>query len=50
MTIQSLGVGSGLALDDLVQQLLEAERAPKDARLNEKEKGASASFFILAMT
>lgn len=42
MTIQSLGVGSGLALDDLVQQLLEAERAPKDARLNEKEERIEA--------
>ena len=30
MTIQSLGVGSGLALDDLVQQLLDAERLPKE--------------------
>ena len=42
MTIQSLGVGSGLALDDLVQQLLQAERAPKDARLNEKEERIEA--------
>ena len=42
MTIQSLGVGSGLALDDLVQQLLQAERAPKDARLNEKEERLEA--------
>ena len=38
MTIQSLGVGSGLALDDLVQQLLSAERQPKEARLNAKEE------------
>lgn len=38
MTIQSLGVGSGLALDDLVQQLLNAERQPKEARLNAKEE------------
>ena len=37
MTIQSLGVGSGLALDDLVTQLLEAERTPKEERLNERE-------------
>ncbi|MDO6568454.1 flagellar filament capping protein FliD [Alteromonas sp. 1_MG-2023] len=42
MTIQSLGVGSGLALDDLVQQLLEAERAPKEERLNEKEEQIEA--------
>lgn len=38
MTIQSLGVGSGLALDDLVQQLLSAERQPKEARLNAREE------------
>lgn len=42
MTIQSLGVGSGLALDDLVQQLLSAEREPKEARLNEKEERIEA--------
>lgn len=42
MTIQSLGVGSGLALDDLVQQLLQAERAPKEARLNAKEEKLEA--------
>lgn len=42
MTIQSLGVGSGLALDDLVQQLLSAERQPKEARLNEKEERIEA--------
>ena len=42
MTIQSLGVGSGLALDDLVQQLLDAERTPKDERLNETEERIEA--------
>lgn len=42
MTIQSLGVGSGLALDDLVQQLLNAERQPKEARLNAKEERIEA--------
>ncbi|AFT77548.1 flagellar hook-associated 2-like protein [Alteromonas macleodii str. 'Black Sea 11'] len=42
MTIQSLGVGSGLALDDLVQQLLTAERQPKEARLNAKEERIEA--------
>ncbi|NDW20641.1 flagellar filament capping protein FliD [Alteromonas hispanica] len=42
MTIQSLGVGSGLALDDLVQQLLEAERKPKQDRLNIKEERIEA--------
>ncbi|MDN4500884.1 flagellar filament capping protein FliD [Alteromonadaceae bacterium BrNp21-10] len=38
MAIQSLGVGSGLALDDLVTQLLDAERAPKQARLDAREE------------
>ncbi len=42
MTIQSLGVGSGLALDDLVTQLISAERAPKQARLDEKEESLDA--------
>lgn len=42
MTIQSLGVGSGLALDDLVQQLLDAERLPKEERLNAKEEQIEA--------
>ncbi|QJR81821.1 flagellar filament capping protein FliD [Alteromonas pelagimontana] len=38
MSIQSLGVGSGLALDDLVKQLLEAERKPKEDRLTQREE------------
>ena len=38
MTIQSLGVGSGLALDSLVEQLITAERQPKEDRLNAKEE------------
>ncbi|MEW9797590.1 flagellar filament capping protein FliD [Alteromonas sp. CYL-A6] len=42
MTIQSLGVGSGLALDDLVRQLLEAERKPKVDRLNAREEKIEA--------
>ncbi|WP_339349587.1 flagellar filament capping protein FliD [uncultured Alteromonas sp.] len=42
MTIQSLGVGSGLALDDLVQQLLTAERQPKEERMNAKEEQIEA--------
>ena len=42
MTIQSLGVGSGLALDDLVQQLITAERKPKEDRLNAKEEQIEA--------
>lgn len=43
MGIQSLGVGSGLALDDLVTQLIEAERAPKEERLNEREETLDAT-------
>ncbi len=42
MTIQSLGVGSGLDLDGLVQQLISAERQPKEERLNEKEERVEA--------
>ncbi len=42
MTIQSLGVGSGLALDDLVSQLLDAERKPKEDRLNRREERIEA--------
>ncbi|MEG3766901.1 flagellar filament capping protein FliD [Alteromonas sp. 14N.309.X.WAT.G.H12] len=42
MTIQSLGVGSGLALDDLVTQLLDAERTPKETALNEREERVEA--------
>lgn len=42
MTIQSLGVGSGLALDDLVSQLIAAEREPKQNRLDAKEESLDA--------
>ncbi|NMH59664.1 flagellar filament capping protein FliD [Alteromonas ponticola] len=42
MSISSLGVGSGLALDDLVKQLLEAERKPKSDRLNTREEKIEA--------
>lgn len=43
MGIQSLGVGSGLALDDLVTQLIDAERAPKEERLNKREETLDAT-------
>lgn len=43
MGIQSLGVGSGLALDDLVTQLVQAERGPKEERLKEREETLDAS-------
>ncbi|MFQ3220575.1 MAG: flagellar hook-associated protein 2 [Paraglaciecola sp.] len=42
MSIQSLGVGSGLDLESLVGQLLEAERAPKEDRLDKKEESLDA--------
>lgn len=42
MGIQSLGVGSGLALDDLVTQLIAAERKPKEDRLNAQEESLEA--------
>ena len=42
MSIQSLGVGSGLALEDLVSQLLQAERKPKQDRLDKKEESLDA--------
>lgn len=42
MAIQSLGVGSGLALDDLVKQLLESERKPKYDRLDQREERLEA--------
>lgn len=42
MTISSLGVGSGLALDDLVTQLIDAERKPKADRLDKKEEALDA--------
>ena len=42
MTIQSLGVGSGLDLEGLVGQLLEAERKPKTDRLDNREEQLDA--------
>lgn len=47
MSIQSLGVGSGLALDDLVSQLIQAEREPEDNRLNAREESADAEISAL---
>ncbi|MDY6975945.1 MAG: flagellar filament capping protein FliD [Pseudomonadota bacterium] len=47
MTIRSLGVGSGLALDDLVQQLISAERKPKEDRLNAREEAVEAEISAL---
>lgn len=42
MAIQSLGVGSGLDLESLVGQLLEAERKPKTDALNSREENVEA--------
>jgi flagellar hook-associated protein 2 len=42
MSISSLGVGSGLDLEGLVGQLLEAERKPKTDALNSREKNVEA--------
>jgi flagellar hook-associated protein 2 len=42
MSISSLGVGSGLDLESLVVQLLEAERKPKTDALNSREENVEA--------
>jgi flagellar hook-associated protein 2 len=42
MSISSLGVGSGLDLESLVGQLLEAERKPKIDALNSREENVDA--------
>tara|TARA_R110002167_G_scaffold110677_1_gene281336 strand:+ start:1116 stop:5339 length:4224 start_codon:yes stop_codon:yes gene_type:complete len=41
-SIQSLGVGSGLLTSELVEQIIEAERAPVAARLDQKQAVAEA--------
>lgn len=42
MTIQSLGVGSGLDLEGLVTQLIAAERGGKESRLDAKDESLDA--------
>jgi flagellar hook-associated protein 2 len=42
MSISSLGVGSGLDLESLVGQLLEAERKPKTDALDSREENVEA--------
>ena len=37
MSISALGIGSGLDLSSLVEQLVAAERGPKEKRLNQRE-------------
>ncbi|MDT0593798.1 flagellar filament capping protein FliD [Glaciecola petra] len=41
MSISSLGVGSGLDLESLVEQLLQSERGPKTQRLDERDESLS---------
>ncbi|MBU2955197.1 flagellar filament capping protein FliD [Marinobacter sp. F3R08] len=41
-SISSLGIGSGVLTSDLVDQLVEAERAPTDTRLAQKTEEAEA--------
>lgn len=41
-TISSLGIGSGLDLNALVDQLLKAEREPREQRFNRREAGLQA--------
>lgn len=43
MSIQSLGVGSGLDLESLVGQLLNAERTPKVAALDRRESAVEST-------
>ena len=47
MSISPLGVGSGLALDDLVRQLISSERQPKELRLDAREKAVDAEISAL---
>lgn len=47
MSIQSLGVGSGLDLEALVTQLLDAERKPKQDRLDAKDETLDAEISSL---
>ncbi|EWH09465.1 flagellar hook-associated 2-like protein [Catenovulum agarivorans DS-2] len=42
MSVSSIGVGSGLDLSGLVQQLLEAERKPKQDRFDSREEDLEA--------
>jgi flagellar hook-associated protein 2 len=41
-TISSLGIGSGLDLNSLVDQLLRAEREPREQRFDRREAGLQA--------
>ncbi|KMT66618.1 flagellar filament capping protein FliD [Catenovulum maritimum] len=48
MSVSSIGVGSGLDLSGLVTQLLEAERAPRQARLDSREEELETSISAIA--
>jgi len=43
MAISALGVGSGLALDDLVRQLVQLERQPREESIKRRETEAQVS-------
>lgn len=47
-TLSSPGLGSGLDVASLVQQLVSAERAPADARLNREQARANAQISALS--
>lgn len=47
-SITSLGVGSGLDINSLVSQLVAAERAPKDSRLQREDAKLTTEFTALA--
>lgn len=47
MGISSLGIGSGLALDDLVAQLVQAERAPREIALKKREDATKVQISAL---
>ena len=47
-TIQSPGIGSGLDINSLVEQLVAAERAPRDAQLTRRESKATLEISAVA--
>jgi flagellar hook-associated protein 2 len=49
MSISALGTGSGLDLNSLVEQLLRAERAPVENRLNAREERAQNQLSALGL-
>ncbi|MFP4336285.1 MAG: flagellar filament capping protein FliD [Wenzhouxiangella sp.] len=49
MSISALGTGSGLDLSSLVEQLLQAERAPVENRLNAREERAQNQLSALGL-